>query len=142
MARRNFTRNQKEQIVTRATNTDGQICCEGCGLVLAGKPHEVDHIIPEGIRSEEDKKKPITIAEGQLLGKACCHRGPDGKTNKDVKQIAKAKRQNAKHLGITTRETQPIQSAPFQRSAKAARKADRAPKPKLPPRRFYKEAGE
>lgn len=140
MARRNFTRNQKEQIVTRATNADGQICCEGCGLVLAGKPHEVDHIIPEGLRSEEDKKKPITIAEGQLLGKACCHRGPDGKTNKDVKQIAKAKRQNAKHVGIT-RPAASIKSAPFARSEKAARKADRVPKPSPPRRPIYAEGG-
>lgn len=134
MARRNFTRNQKEQIVTRATNADGQICCEGCGLVLAGKPHEVDHIIPEGLRSEEDKKKPITIAEGQLLGKACCHRGPDGKTNKDVKQIAKAKRQNAKHVGIT-RPKQSIRSAGFARTGKPARIQKQTP----PRRSLYQE---
>ena len=134
MARRNFTRNQKEQIVIRATNADGKICCEGCGMVLAGKPHEIDHIIPEGLRSEEDKKKPITIAEGQLLGKACCHRGEDGKTNKDVKQIAKAKRQNAKHVGIT-RPKQSIRSAPFARTDKPAR----IQKPSPPRRALYQE---
>lgn len=137
MTRRNFTRNQKEQIAERSKNAAGEICCEGCGLVLSGKPHEIDHIIPEGLRSEEDKKKPITIAEGQLLGKACCHRGKDGKTNKDVKQIAKAKRQNAKHLGIT-RPKQSIRSAGFPRSSKA----DRPAKAPLPPRQIYKEAGE
>jgi len=134
MTRRNFTRNQKEQIATRATNADGQICCEGCGLVLAGKPHEVDHIIPEGLRSEADKKQPITIAEGQLLGKACCHRGPEGKTNKDVKQIAKAKRQNAKHIGIT-RPKQSIKSAPFPRPDKP----ERVSKPMPPRRPIYTE---
>jgi hypothetical protein len=136
--RRNFNRNQKEQIATRATNADGQICCEGCGLVLAGKPYEIDHTIPEALRPEADKKQPITIAEGQLLGKACCHRGTEGKTNKDVKQIAKAKRQNAKHIGIT-RPAQSIQSAPFAKSEKAARRANKAPKPSLPPRPFYQE---
>jgi hypothetical protein len=90
MTRREFTRNQKEQIVERSKR-DGKICCEGCGLVLDGKPHEIDHIIAEALRPEADKQKPITIAEGQLLGN-CCHRGEDGKTNQDVKRIAKAKR--------------------------------------------------
>lgn len=134
MARRNFTRNQKEQIAERSKNADGQICCEGCGLVLAGKPYEVDHTIPEALRPEADKKQKITIAEGQLLGIACCHRGPDGKTNKDVKQIAKAKRQNAKHVGITRPKGQ-IRSAPFPKPDKP----ERVSKP-LPPRRsLYQE---
>jgi hypothetical protein len=131
MARREFTRNQREQIVTRATNADGKICCEGCGLVLAGKPYEIDHTIPEALRPEADKKQKITISEGRLLGVACCHRGPDGKTNQDVKQIAKAKRQNAKHIGIT-RPKQAIQNRGFERK-------ERVPKPSLPPRQIYTE---
>jgi hypothetical protein len=135
MSRRNFTRNQKEQITIRATNADGNICCEGCGLVLAGKPYEIDHTIPEALRPEADKKQPITIAEGQLLGMACCHRGPEGKTNKDVKQIAKAKRQNAKHIGIT-RPKQSIQSAPFAKSERPKRE----PKPMPPRRQLYQES--
>jgi hypothetical protein len=90
--RRNFTPAQKREIVERSKR-DGVIHCEGCGLALAGKAHEVDHIIPEGNRPTADKLRPITIAEGQLLGKECCHRGPDGKTNKDIKAIAKGKRQ-------------------------------------------------
>lgn len=100
MTRREFTRNQKEQIIKRSRNGRGDICCEGCGLVLAGKPYEIDHIIAEALRPDEDKQRAITIEEGQLLGKDCCHRGEDGKTNRDVKLIAKAKRQNARHLGI------------------------------------------
>lgn len=134
MARRNFTRNQKEQIVERSKNESGEICCEGCKLVLAGKPHEVDHIIPEALRPEADKKEKITIAEGQLLGKDCCHRGEDGKTNKDVKQIAKAKRQNAKHVGIT-RAKQSIPGRGFARPDKPAKQA----KTQLPPRRLFQE---
>ena len=118
--RREFTRNQREQIAERAKR-DGVVCCEGCGLVLAGKPFEIDHIIAEALRPEADKQKPITIAEGQLLGKDCCHRGDDGKTNQDVKKIAKSKRQNAKHLGIAIRPAKPIQSAPFQKTEKPAK---------------------
>lgn len=100
MSRRNFTRNQKEKIVERSKNADGVICCESCKLVLGEKPHEIDHIIAEALRPEADKKKKITIAEGQLLGKACCHRGEDGKTNKDVAKIAKAKRQYDNKHGL------------------------------------------
>src|SRR4051812_35141037 len=99
MSRREFTRNQREQIIERSKR-DGKICCEKCGLVLGGKPHEIDHIIAEALRPEADKQKKITIAEGQLLGN-CCHRGADGKTNKDVTLIAKAKRQYNGANGIT-----------------------------------------
>ena len=127
--RREFSRNQQEAIVERSKR-NGVICCEGCGLVLAGKPHEIDHVIPEGLRPEADKKKPLTIAEGQLLGKDCCHRGEDGKTNKDVAQIAKAKRQNAKHLALKTAKPKPkIPSPP---------KAEKAQtKTSLPVRMLY-----
>lgn len=99
MSRREFTRNQREQIVERSKNERGEICCEKCRQVLAGKPHEIDHTIPEALRPEADKRKPLTIADGQLLG-LCCHRGPEGKTNKDVAQIAKAKRQYDRANGI------------------------------------------
>lgn len=133
MSRRNFTRNQREQIVERSKNSRGEICCESCGLVLAGKPYEIDHIIAEGLRPEADKQKPITIAEGQLLGKECCHRGEGGKTNKDVARIAKAKRQADRHLGIK-RPKQSIRSAGFPSTGKT-----RTPKQSLAPRALFKE---
>lgn len=131
MARREFTRNQKEQIVERSKR-NGVICCEGCGLVLAGKAHEIDHIIPEALRPEADKQRKLTIAEGQLLGRDCCHRGEDGKTGKDVTQIAKGKRQNAKHIRIVAPPK--MQGAAFARSPKAA---SRQPKPSLPARPMF-----
>jgi hypothetical protein len=134
--RREFTRNQREEIVDRAKR-DGLICCEGCGLVLAGKPYEIDHIIPEALRPEADKRKPLTIAEGQLLGKDCCHRGEDGKTKADQAQIAKSKRQNAKHLGITV-DSPPIPHRPFQKTTKSVRREQRAAMLiKQPPRQLY-----
>lgn len=134
MARREFTRNQKEQIVERSKR-EGKICCERCGLVLGAKPYEIDHIIAEGLRPEADKQNKITIAEGQLLGKECCHRGVDGKTNKDVTLIAKGKRQYDRANGMTRKAT-PIKSAPFPQSEKAAK---RVPKPELPRRPLYQE---
>jgi hypothetical protein len=129
MSRRNFTRNQLEQIVDRAT-IDGTVYCQGCGLALKKGAWEVDHIIPEAIRPEADKRVKITIAEGQVLGRECCHRGADGKTARDVKQIAKAKRQNAKDIGIAAAPRQKIGG----RSFPVADKPAKASKP-LPPRR-------
>lgn len=122
MARREFTRNQKEQIVERSKR-NGSICCERCGIVLSGKPYEIDHIIPEALRPEADKKTRITIAEGQLLGKACCHRGTDGKTNADVTQIAKAKRQYDRANGIKTAKKKPIKSLGFPPSHHSLKRA-------------------
>ena len=100
MARREFTPAQKAQIVARATDAAGTIRCERCRLAQKPGSFEIDHILAEALRPEADKKAKLTIADGQLLGKDCCHRGEDGKTNDDVAKIAKAKRREAKHLGI------------------------------------------
>lgn len=132
--RRNFTPAQKREIVERSKR-DGVIHCEGCGLALAGKAHEVDHIIPEGNRPTADKLRPITIAEGQLLGKECCHRGPDGKTNKDIKAIAKGKRQYDGANGLK-RVKQRIHSAGFAKAPKPVKL------PMLGPRPIYVERTE
>lgn len=125
--RREFTPKQREAIVERSKQ-NGAICCEGCGLVLSGKTFEIDHIIPEGLRPSADKKNKLTIAEGQLLGR-CCHRGPDGKTAKDIKQIAKGNRQFKKANGLIR--------------AKSALSSTKPPKPPLtktlPPRAIYGE---
>lgn len=130
-SRRNFTRNQREEIIERSKNERGEICCERCKLVLAGKPYEIDHIIAEGLRPEADKQKKITVAEGWLLGKECCHRGEDGKTSKDQTAIAKAKRQYDKDAGAVA-PSKPIQSPGFRTSKHAAKREARA-KDALPP---------
>lgn len=130
--RREFTPTQRRQIKDRATNELGQICCEGCGLVLGKKPFEIDHTIPEGLRPDADKDKPLTIAEGRLLGKACCHRGENGKTKKDVAAVAKSNRQMDKDSGLKGPK-QSIRSKGFP-------KKERPPKPSLPPRPLYTHA--
>lgn len=93
--RREFTNAQRMQIVGRAMNERGLLCCEGCGLVLGHKRWEIDHTIPEAF--VVDKSRPLTIADGKLLGMACCHR--NGKTAADVAQIAKMKRQERAYRG-------------------------------------------
>lgn len=133
MSRREFTRNQREEIVERSKR-DGVICCEKCGLALGAKSYEIDHIIAEALRPEADKQRKITIAEGQLLG-FCCHRGEDGKTNKDVTLIAKAKRVYNRANGLKSPK-QKIRSQGFSVSEKAER---RQSKPPLPYRPLYRE---
>ncbi len=95
MARREFTRAVKAQIVLRATNADGNVACEGCGLVLGKRPYHIDHTKPDGL--EVDKSRKLTAADGKLLGAECCH-AP--KTQVDRQMIDRAKRVEARHLGF------------------------------------------
>lgn len=130
--RREFTRDQREQIVDRSKNELGQIHCEGCGLVLAGKKYEIDHKVAEALIRDADKKRKLTIEDGQLLGE-CCHRGADGKTNADVKRIAKAKAQAAMKDGYG-RKARPMANRPFPPTEKTAKPTTKSG---LPPRPMY-----
>jgi len=108
------------QIVLRATNELGQIVCEGCGLVLGKKTYHVDHTIADGLFL--DKKRKLTTKDGKLLGEECCHKP---KTKIDVANIARAKRREAKHLGIT-KPAGKIHSAPFPKADKPKREGKTA----------------
>ncbi len=100
--RREFSKPLRFEIIRRASNEKGQIVCEGCGLILGSKPHEIDHTIPEAMVA--DKTKPLTAADGRLLGLMCCHRP---KTAVDVGNIAKVKRLELRRLGIKKRSSFP-----------------------------------
>lgn len=132
-ARREFTKTVYAQIVKRAMQPNGEIACEGCGLILGKKKFHVDHTIPDGL--QVDKSKKLTADDGKLLGVECCH-AP--KTKDDVAVIAKAKRVEAKHQGFA-RPVPKIKSAPFPTTEKAAK---REPKPSLPYRNLYREAND
>lgn len=94
MARREFTKPVYADIVKRAINANGFIVCEGCGNVLRYKKYHIDHTIPDALIVE---KRKLTADDGKLLGVECCH-AP--KTKVDVKNIAEAKRREARHIGI------------------------------------------
>lgn len=94
--RREFTTEVYKAIVKRATDPKLGIRCEGCGLVLGKKTWHVDHTIADGLQI--DKSRKLTAEDGKLLGVDCCH-AP--KTKIDVKVIAKAKRCESNHVGIT-----------------------------------------
>jgi len=117
--RREFPVPVLRAIVERASAT-GVIRCEKCGIDLTGKKYEIDHTIPEGLVPNFRKDVKLTVTEGQLLGE-CCHRGKEGKTAKDVKQIAKARRQSAKFLGLR-KEKPKIESRGFDRTDRARNK--------------------
>lgn len=103
MARREFTTAVYAQIVHRAINAQGLVQCEGCGLVLGKKPYHIDHTIADGLIL--DKSRTLTAADGKLLGVKCCH-AP--KTKNDVRNIAEAKRREAKHHGFKRRSGRPM----------------------------------
>jgi hypothetical protein len=109
-ARREFPRPVKFEIIKRATRLY-MICCEGCGLVLGAKRWQIDHTIPDALAI--DKSRPLTAADGKLLGLECCHKP---KTARDVGVIAKARRQEARNLGLRKRSSFPCgKDSPFKK---------------------------
>jgi hypothetical protein len=93
--RREFTQADKIAIRGRATDSSGNVHCEGCGVWLKRKTdYQIDHVIPEGMRPLADLKRKLTPADGQLLCVAVCH---PAKTKGDKGHIGEAKRREAKH---------------------------------------------
>lgn len=109
--RREFSRKVKAEIVLRAT-AGGVVCCEGCGLILGKKPYDIDHTVAEELVI--DKTKPLTAADGKLLGKVCCH---IPKTADDIRAVRKSDRQRDRNSGVI-RPAGKIKSAPFPKSEK------------------------
>jgi 5-methylcytosine-specific restriction protein A len=125
MPRQEFSRKVRRQAIERA---NGKCESKTCGAVLKRGEAEVDHILPCELGGE-----PV-LTNAQVLCKIC-HKA---KTAADVRRIRKSDRQRDKDSGAI-RPDQSIQSAPFAKSEKAARRANKAPKPSLPPRPFYQE---
>lgn len=114
MTRRNFPKSVIVACIKRATK-DNVVYCEGCGLPC--RSWDIDHIRPDGLLGEP------TLENARLLCKTC----HGVKTKDDVARIAKAKRQEAKHLGAD-KSKQKIQSRGFA-------KKEKKEKIPLPPRR-------
>jgi len=102
MNRQEFTRAVSLEIVKRATDAKGAMRCEKCGLKIKGRNFQIDHLIADALRSDEDKKaRKLTAADGQLLcsgSPASCHAIKT--TKEDVPAIAKAKSRQVKEIGI------------------------------------------
>lgn len=126
--RREFSRKLRAAIILRATNADGQVCCEGCGLVLGKKPFQIDHTLAEALVM--DKSRLLTAADGKLLGQECCH-GP--KTADDIRRVRKADRQRDRDTGASAKPPR-FRSAGFVKAPPQRRATAPLVKP-LPPRR-------
>ena len=123
MPRREFSKVIKVAKL-KAQTRDGAIWCEACGL--AGKRFAFDHDNPDGLTGEP------TFANCRLLCEAC----HADKTRLDVAQIARAKRREARHLGV--RKAPTLRSRGFTKAAPQQRASAPLSKP-LPPRRFIEE---
>ncbi|MBP1845903.1 hypothetical protein J2046_004177 [Rhizobium petrolearium] len=129
MSRREFTKSVYAAIVKRAMQANGEIACEGCGLILGRKPYHIDHTdtVPDALQI--DKGRKLTADDGKLLGIECCHKP---KTVQDQGKIAKAKRNKANHLGFKTAPAKKLRGAPFPKSSKPKHERQA-----LPPRQLY-----
>ena len=123
--RKEFPRQVRVDCVKRATRKIGdteltETYCEECHGPTHGK-FEIDHVDPDALTG-----KPV-LENARLL---CipCHRI---KTSKDVAVIAKAKRVEARHVGITKPKGQ-LKGPCFPTSGKV-----RTAKPQLPPPRWH-----
>jgi len=122
MARREFPRSIKVEVIRRATR-DGITYCEKCGGLA--KRFQIDHVIADAHGGE-----PV-IGNAELICEACYA----VKNPKDTTIAAKIKRVEAKALGIK-RPTVKIASAPFPRSDKPKHERQT-----LPPRKLYEAVG-
>ena len=117
------------RVLVRIFDRHNGIChvCER--KISAGEPWTPDHVIAliNGGKNVESNLAPVH--------REVCH--PD-KTKQDMKTKAKVARTRKKHIRVVEAK-QSIQSAPFARSEKAARRASKTPKPSLPPRLIYQE---
>ena len=126
--RREFSKAVKVEIVKRATRENGETYCEACGLPC--KLFEIHHLDMDAM--QVDKSRKLTAADGKLL---CipCH---DIETAKQAPVLAKARAREAAHVGVRTRPTVELKSAPFARTEKAIKRAAQPSKlDALPPRR-------
>ena len=125
MARREFTKAVKVQIIKRAGMNHIVANCEKCGL--PARQFEIDHRDPDAMQI--DKSRKLTADDGWLL---CipCHAE---KTAKDKADIAKAKRREVAHLGARRSKQ------PFPKSQQTLRgpKRTHEGRPSLPPRKLY-----
>ena len=125
MTRREFSTAVKVAVVKRAT-LNGLVYCDGCGLPT--RDYRIDHKRADGLLGDP------TLENAQLLGK-CCYAAKDAA---DTTAIAKAKRREARTLGVKPPGASKSRSAGFRKFAKpprvGAERIDKSALPALPRR--------
>lgn len=93
-----FDKHVKMEMFRRAGGPEN-LRCEGCQMLLRGKPFEYDHTL-ECWEMEDVAhylRPPLTAEDGKLLGKLCCHQP---KTARKSKERAHGVRLVEKSAGI------------------------------------------
>jgi len=120
MARRSFSKKDRARIFASA----GGVCHLCNGAITVGEAWEIEHVLAYAL-TRDNSDENLRPAHKR------CH---EVKTRQeDVPAIAKAKRREAKHLGIA-RPKQQIRSAPFP----SPDKPERITKQPLPPRAMFR----
>ena len=114
MARREFPKSVRVAVIKRA-GASGMILCEKCGGFA--RRFQIDHIRPDGLLGE-----PM-LENAQLLGE-CCY-AP--KNADDTTTIARAKRREAKHLGVRKATTLTLASPAHRATTPMAKTVARRP---------------
>ena len=91
----NFSPATKLAIRERATSPVTKTAyCEQCGAACPTRnDYDIDHVVAEGVRPRGGYRA-LTAKDGKLL----CLKCHDEKTRRDLKDIARAKRLEAKHF--------------------------------------------
>lgn len=116
--RREFDRKTKVAIIRRATR-DGVVYCEECGLPTSR--FHIDHTDPDALQI--DKSRKLTADDGKLLcagSRETCHGRKTAE--RDIPNIAEAKRREAADLGAEKPHKAPIQQPP--KAPKSSAKLD------------------
>lgn len=124
-SRAEFPKAVRVAVIKRATDAKGVIRCEECHD--AAKAFDIDHINPDAMTGEP------TLENAKLLCKGCHLE----KTKLDVKNISKAKRQEAGHLRANVKPSKLIQSPGFRPSG---RRKENPMKMMMGPRQMYEDA--
>jgi hypothetical protein len=108
MTRREFPRSIKVAVIRRSTR-NGLVYCEACGA--QAKRWQIDHVRPDGLLGEP------TLANAMLICEPCWRE----KNPKDARDIAKAKRREARHIGAKPAPAAKIANRGFARPEKPER---------------------
>ena len=127
MTRREFPRSVKVAVVKRATR-ESVVYCEACGA--QAKRWQIDHVRPDGLGGD-----PV-LANAMLICEACF----GAKNPADTRTIAKAKRREARHIGVKTPPAIQIKSRGFTKAVRDPRAGKaRIQRVQLPPRQMFRE---
>jgi 5-methylcytosine-specific restriction endonuclease McrA len=93
MARKEFPKSVKVAALKRCQISDGLFACEVCGVAMKAGRIEFDHRIADGLGGEPTLENCVA---------ACTDCHSQKTASNDVPAIARAKRREAKNLGIKT----------------------------------------